>query len=237
MLRIEQVTKTFGGLTALMDVSFDVSAGRIKAVIGPNGAGKTTLFNILSGLMHPDCGSIFFDGADITRNIPEKNARIGIGRTFQITRPFLNMTVLDNVMIGALASSPKIQAGRERANEILELLDMKRLAHLFPGSLTVEDRKRLEVARALALQPRLLLLDEVMAGLNPAEIEAFKKILNGIRAAGTTILLIEHVLHAVLSLSDEIVVLNYGQKIFDGEPKDLVRNEAVIKAYLGTDFM
>jgi branched-chain amino acid transport system ATP-binding protein len=236
-LKIDKITKNFGGLTALQQVSFDVSEGQIKSVIGPNGAGKTTLFNIISGLIHPNAGRIFFCGKEVTENVPEENARIGIARTFQVTKPFLNMTVLQNVMIGALKDTSNIENSRKKAMEILEFLDMEKIKDVFPGNLTVEDRKRLELARALALNPCLLLLDEVMAGLNPSEVEDFKKVLIDIRNEGMTILLIEHVLHAVLSLSDEVVVLNYGEKIFDGGPKEVVRDQRVIEAYLGEDFL
>lgn len=237
VLKIDKITKNFGGLTALQQVSLDVFEGQIKSVIGPNGAGKTTLFNIISGLILPNAGRIFFCGKDITGNVPEENARIGIGRTFQVTKPFLNMTVLQNVMIGALKDTSNIGHSRKKAMEILKFLNMEKIKDVFPGNLTVEDRKRLELGRALALNPSLLLLDEVMAGLNPSEVEDFKKILNDIRKRGTTILLIEHVLHAVLSLSDEVVVLNYGEKIFDGGPKEIVKDQRVIEAYLGEDFL
>ena len=237
VLKIDNITKHFGGLTALKKASFDVSKGQIKSVIGPNGAGKTTLFNIISGLIRPDAGCIFFFGKDITKNVPEENAHIGIARTFQVTKPFLNMTVLQNVMIGALKETSNVGNTRKKAIEILKFLGMEKIKDVFPGNLTVEDRKRLELARALALEPSLLLLDEVMAGLNPSEVEDFKKILSNIRNAGMTILLIEHVLHAVLSLSDEVVVLNYGEKIFDGSPKEVVKDQRVIEAYLGGDFL
>jgi branched-chain amino acid transport system ATP-binding protein len=237
LVRIDKITKNFGGLAALRKVSFDVSTGQIKSVIGPNGAGKTTLFNIISGLIRSDGGCIFFSGKDITGNVPEENARIGIARTFQVTKPFLSMTVVENVMIGALKGTSKVQNSRRKAVEILNFLGLEKIKDRFPGNLTVEDRKRLELARALALEPSLLLLDEVMAGLNASEVEGVKKVLRDLRNAGMTILLIEHVLHAVLSLSDEVVVLNYGEKIFEGGPKEVVKDRRVIEAYLGEDFV
>lgn len=182
-------------------------------------------------------GAAFFSGKDITGNVPEENARIGIARTFQVTKPFLSMTVVENVMIGTLKGTSKVQNSRRKAVEILNFLGLEKIKDRFPGNLTVEDRKRLELARALALEPSLLLLDEVMAGLNPSEVEGVKKILRDLRNAGITILLIEHVLHAVLSLSDEVVVLNYGEKIFEGGPKEVVKDRRVIEAYLGEDFV
>jgi len=237
ILKIDKITKNFGGITALKQVSFDVFKGQIKSVIGPNGAGKTTLFNIISGLTRPNAGRIFFCEKEVTRNVPEENARIGIARTFQIAKPFLNMTVLENVMIGALKGTSKVENSRRKAIEILRFLGMEKVKDMFPGNLTVEDRKRLELARALALEPSLLLLDEVMAGLNPSEVEGLKKILGDIRNSGITILLIEHVLHAVLSLSDEVVVLNYGERIFEGGSKEVVKDRGVIEAYLGENFV
>lgn len=237
ILKIDKITKSFGGLTALNQVSFDVSKGQIKSVIGPNGAGKTTLFNIISGLIRPNAGRIFFCEKDVTGNVPEENARIGIARTFQVTKPFLNMTVLENVMIGALKGTSKLDNSRGKANEILKFLGMEKIKDMFPGNLTVEDRKRLELARGLALDPSLLLLDEVMAGLNPSEVEGVKKTLSDIRNSGITILLIEHVLHAVLSLSDKVVVLNYGETIFEGGVKEVIKDRRVIEAYLGENFV
>lgn len=235
-LKIEGITKNFEGLTALKEVSFEVSQGQIKSIIGPNGAGKTTLFNLISGLHHPDVGRIFFSGKEITENIPERNAELGIARTFQLVKPFYNMTVLENVMIGGLKKGGKVREARRKAFEVLEFLGMDKKKDIYPGKLTIEDRKRLELARALATSPSLLLLDEVMAGLNLTEVEEFNELIRKIRNDGITVLMIEHVMHAVLSLSDEVVVLNYGEKIYDGTSSEVIRDRMVLEAYLGEDF-
>jgi len=235
-LRIDKITKNFGGVTALRDLSFELSKRQIKSIIGPNGSGKTTLFNLISGLLRPDSGRVFFCEKDITGNGPERIAHIGIARTFQIVRPFYNMSVLENVMVGTLKKAPNIRQARMKALEVLELLGLAKKQRAFPGNLTIEDRKRLEFARALATAPSLLLLDEVMAGLNPSEIEFVKEIIWEIRGRGITILLIEHVMEAVLSLSDEVLGLNYGEKIYDGGPESVTKDQRVIEAYLGEEF-
>jgi branched-chain amino acid transport system ATP-binding protein len=235
LLKIDQITKNFGGLVALKGVSFEVSKGQIKSIIGPNGSGKTTLFNVISGLQRPDGGRVFFSGKDITRNEPERIAWEGIGRTFQVARPFPNMTVLENVMIGAFKLACKVGDAQKRAIEILEFLCMDKKRGAFAGNLTIADRKRLEFAKALATGPSLLLLDEVMAGLNPAEMKSIKETIKRVLDRGITILLIEHVMEAVLSLSHEVVVLNYGEKIYDGSPASMIKDYRVIEAYIGKD--
>jgi branched-chain amino acid transport system ATP-binding protein len=235
-LKIDKITKNFGGVTALKDLSFVLSKGQIKSIIGPNGSGKTTLFNLISGLLRPDAGRVFFCNKDITGTEPETIAHVGIARTFQIVRPFYNMSVLENVMVGTLKRVSNIREARMKALQILELLGLEKKQRAFPGNLTIEDRKRLEFARALATAPSLLLLDEVMAGLNPSEIEFVKEVIREIRSRGITILLIEHVMEAVLSLSDEVLGLNYGEKIYDGEPGLVTKDQRVIEAYLGEEF-
>ncbi|MBW2123617.1 MAG: ABC transporter ATP-binding protein [Deltaproteobacteria bacterium] len=219
-----------------MRMDLKVSQGQIKSIIGPNGAGKTTLFNLITGFYRPDQGRIFFCGEEITGLPPESIAHLGIGRTFQLVRPFLNMTLLENVMVAALSRTSNIGEARRKALDVVESLDLDGKLKVPIRALTIEDRKRLELARAIALAPSLLLLDEVMAGLNPTESNDMIQLIKRIRNSGITILLIEHVMHAVLSLSDEVVVLNYGEKIYDGDPGRVVKDQQVIEAYLGEDY-
>jgi len=236
VLQVENVTKMFGGLMALSDLTLNLSEGQIKSIIGPNGAGKTTLFNVISGFMPPDGGEIRFDDQPITGQPPEKIAHAGVARTFQVVKPFNNLTVIENVMVGSLNVYAHSRIAREKAREVLEYIGMADKAEWPARKLTLEDLKRLELGRALATRPKLLLLDEVMAGLNPHEVDEFIALIRRIRDDGITILLIEHIMHAILSLSDEVAVLNYGVKIYEGDTRGVVEDRKVVEAYLGEEY-
>jgi branched-chain amino acid transport system ATP-binding protein len=236
LLEVIGVSKNFRGLRAVADVSFVVPEGAIFAVIGPNGAGKTTMFNMIAGVFAPDGGAVAFDGERIDGLRPDEVCRRGIGRTFQIVRPFAGLSVEDNVMIGALLRHANPRQALQRAHDVLRRLDLfdKRL-HL-AGSLTLPDRKRLEVARALATEPKLLLLDEVMAGLRPMETDRVVDILKSLnKESGLTILLIEHVMRAVMSVATRVLVLHHGAAIAEGPPEAVVREPAVVQSYLGAE--
>lgn len=236
LLAVAGVCKHFRGLVAVDRVSFEVAHGDIFAVIGPNGAGKTTLFNMIAGAIAPDGGTITFAGERIDGLVSDEICRLGIGRTFQLVRPFPNLSVEDNVIIGALLRRPNMKVARCYAHDILARLDLfdKRMSS--GSSLTLPDRKRLEVARALASGPKLLLLDEVMAGLRPTETDRMVEILTGInREFGLTILLIEHVMRAVMALAGRVLVLHHGAQIAEGAPEAVVQEPAVITSYLGAE--
>ncbi len=236
LLTIEGVSKRFRGLLAVDAVSFAVPPGSIFAVIGPNGAGKTTLFNLIAGVYAPDDGTISFAGERIDGLKPEQVCQRGIGRTFQIVRPFPALTVEDNVIVGALLHRGHVDAARQRAQEVLRRLDLYDKRTQVASSLTLPDRKRLEVARALATDPKLLLLDEVMAGLRPTETDRMVSILRELnRDTGLAILLIEHVMRAVMALAGEILVLHHGAAIAEGAPETVVRDPAVVSSYLGAE--
>jgi branched-chain amino acid transport system ATP-binding protein len=240
LLALEGVTKRFGGVAALSEVTFTVAEGEILGIIGPNGAGKTTLLNCVSGVYAPDAGRISFNGQDISHMPPHKVARLGIGRTFQVVKPFQSMTVRENAAVGALFGSQQARLPPREAfkvaDEILERVGMSAKAATKVGSLTVPDRKRLEVARALATRPRLLLLDEVMAGLNPVEVDEALDMVRAVHAQGITIVLIEHVMRVVVGVCDRAVVLNFGQVLAEGPPKEVLKNQQVIEAYLGEKY-
>jgi len=225
----------FGGLPAVDDVSFDVVEGEILGLIGPNGAGKTTLFNLVSGYLRPSGGQVHLRGRDVTGMPPWALARLGVSRTFQVVRPFPRLTVLGNVAVGAYLHHRSRPDAERAAAEILRFLGMERIAAVEAGSLTLPSRKRLEIARALAVEPRLLLLDEVVAGLNPAEVEEIIALVRRIRERGVTIVIVEHIMRVIMGLSDRVVVLNYGRKIADGSPAAVAADPGVIAAYLGED--
>jgi branched-chain amino acid transport system ATP-binding protein len=236
LLTVNGVCKSFRGLKAVDGVSFTVQPGEIFAIIGPNGAGKTTVFNMVAGVMACDEGTITFDGVRIDGERPDQITRRGIGRTFQIVRPFPTLTVEDNVMVGALLRAESLDAALKTAHDVLRRLDLFDRRNQIASTLTLPDRKRLEVARALATAPKLLLLDEVMAGLRPTETERMVAILKDInRTTGMTILLIEHVMSAVMALASRILVLHHGARIAEGPPEEVVRDPAVVTSYLGAE--
>jgi branched-chain amino acid transport system ATP-binding protein len=236
MLEARRLSKSFRGLRAVKDASFEVARGAIHALIGPNGAGKTTIFNMVAGVYAPDAGEIVFEGRRIDGLRPDQVCAAGIGRTFQIVKPFAGLSVLDNVIVGALHRERSMAAARAHAHSVLKTLGLEGKASAPASSLTLPDRKRLEVARALATRPRLLLLDEVMAGLRPTETDQMVQVFRELnRAEGLTILLIEHVMRAVMALAGHIGVLHHGELIARGTPQEVVRDPAVLECYLGEE--
>lgn len=234
-LEVCGVSKAFRGLRAVQEASFEVPAQGLVALIGPNGAGKTTIFNLIAGVYRPDAGEIRFDGRRIDGLRPDQICAAGVGRTFQIVKPFAGLSVFDNVVVGALAHERRMAQARLRAEAALERLGLAAKRDAPAASLTLPERKRLEVARALATHPRLLLLDEVMAGLRPTECDHMVEVLRALNREGIAILLIEHVMRAVMALAQHVVVLHHGEVIARGSPSEVVRDPAVLQSYLGEE--
>jgi branched-chain amino acid transport system ATP-binding protein len=233
ILETRAVSQHFGGLVANRDISIAVSHGEIVGLIGPNGAGKSTLFNLIAGVSPPSRGSIWFDGDDVTALPATARCRRGIARTFQVVKSFDGMSVIDNVIVGALVRESSVSAAREKALEVLEFTGLGRRAETLASALTPSEKRRLEIARALATVPKLLLLDEVLTGLTPSEAQKGVELVRAIRERGTTILMVEHVMEIVMPLVDRAIVLDLGSVLAEGKPADVVRNPAVISAYLG----
>ena len=236
MLTLESVTKRFGGLTAVRAVSLEVRRGDLIGIIGPNGACKTTLFNVIAGYYRPEEGRIVFEGRDVTGLPAHAISRLGLTRTFQIVKPFGNLSVADNVMIGALTRLPRVRDARVEAERVIALCGLGPHAAARARALPIGLRKRLEVARALATRPRLLLLDEVMAGLNPSELTGIIDLVRRVHAEGVTLIVIEHVMAAMMRLAQRIVMLHHGEKIAEGTPAEIAHDRRVIDAYLGDEF-
>ncbi len=235
VLEIQHVSKFFGGLAANSDVSFVVPEGSIMGLIGPNGAGKTTLFNCITGYYPPSRGEVVFDGRPMNGLQPDKVCKLGMARTWQKVRPLTNLSVLDNVTVGALCRTNSVRAARQIAFEQLGVVRMQNKSNMLAGALPIGERKKLEVARVLATKPKLLLLDEVMGGLNPAESEEIIQLIFDVRKQGITQIVIEHDMKAIMRLSDRIVVLNSGEKLAEGSPEEIVNHPQVIEAYLGAE--
>jgi branched-chain amino acid transport system ATP-binding protein len=233
ILKVVNLTKKFGGLIANENISFSVNKGEIVSIIGPNGAGKTTLFNCLTGFQKPEVGSVIFDYYKLDGLSPNSIARKGLVRTFQIVQTFAAMTILDNVMIGALINTRDLKTAENRAIEVLNFVGLIDKKDSLGKNLTIADKKRLEIARAVAAQPQMLLLDECIAGLNPAEVKQAVELLQKVRDAGVTLLIVEHVMEVIMPISTKVVVLDSGKKIAEGKPEEIALDEKVIKAYLG----
>ena len=236
ILEVNNMVMRFGGLTAVDHLNLSIDKKEILGLIGPNGAGKSTAFNCIAGVHPPTEGTIQFDGEETNRKKPWDLCKQGLARTFQIVKPFASKSVLYNVTVGAFAVTDKRAEAEERALVVLKALNFENKKDMKSGSLTIADRKRLEIARALATEPKLLLLDEVMAGLRPGEVDEMVEIIKRLRESGVTIFIIEHIMRAIMALSDRIVVIQFGKKIAEGTPDEIASNENVIKAYLGEEY-
>jgi ABC-type branched-subunit amino acid transport system ATPase component len=237
ILELRNVSKSFGGLRAVRNVTLALNEGEILFIIGPNGAGKTTVFNLISGFMHPDEGSIVFLGNDISRRAPHDAASLGIGRTFQIVKPLANLTVLENVMLGAFLHTGHLRQAQQEAEKILEFLQMSHLKDFQARGLPLAALKRLEIARALATKPKVILLDEVVSGLTTSEALALAELVKRLPEWGVSVVGgVEHVMQVVMKISDRVIVLDYGAKIAEGKPEEIVKLPEVIEAYLGAKY-
>jgi branched-chain amino acid transport system ATP-binding protein len=235
ILEVDAVTKTFGGLHAVDGVTFTVETGEIVGLIGPNGAGKTTMFNVISGFYAPTTGRIYFKGRNISGQPPYRLAALGIGRTFQVVKPFPGLSVLENVVIASFKRHPRRSQAEKHAWSVLEFTGLSDRAQSQAASLTLAGRKRLEISKALALEPKLLLLDEVVAGLNPTEADRTIDLILKLRDRGISILVVEHIMRVIMNISDRIVVLNFGKQIATGKPEEVAKDPVVIQAYLGEE--
>jgi len=235
MLRVDEVSKNFAGLQAVKDVNFEIQKGEIVGLIGPNGAGKTTLFNLISGFIRPDKGGIFFKEKDLRGRKPHEICRLGLTRTFQIVQPFKNLTIFENVLIGALNRLNSFAKAISITHEIIDLVEFARAQKRYGIDLNIVESKKLEIAKALSTEPSLLLLDEIMAGLNPTEVQLVIDLLMKLNRNGITLLVIEHNMRAIMSISHRLIVLNYGIKIYEGSPEKALKDSGVIDAYLGEE--
>lgn len=237
LLEVKGISKRFGGLQAVSELSFDLKQGEILGLLGPNGAGKTTAFNMIAGALRTDTGDILFDGKSLVGKAPWDICRLGIGRTYQLSKPFGGLSVVENIMVGAFVRAPSESAARNEAEEIANFLGLAGKMNVDADDLTAVDRRKLELGRALATQPKLLLMDEVVAGATPQEASEMVELVKQVRDRGVTILIVEHVMKVIMGLSDRVIVLDYGKLIANGAPRDVVNQPEVMKAYFGERYV